>query len=165
MLKWSFLCHFFLWLKKTSFTFFLRSIFCSPVDISALSGSIIFLIASGNVRSLILKLKKLKKCPFTFFLNSGKIKSSFCNLVIMCTPSYSYNYYEDEFRGKIKSSFCNLVIMCTPSYSYNYYEDEFRLNFSYISSETNILFPGSVESLIFFRSFSTCSKGKCLVFI
>ena len=137
MLKWSFLCHFFLWLKKTSFTFFLRSIFCSPVDISALSGSIIFLIASGNVRSLILKLKKLKKCPFTFFLNSGKIKSSFCNLVIMCTPSYSYNYYEDEFR----------------------------LNFSYISSETNILFPGSVESLIFFRSFSTCSKGKCLVFI
>ena len=137
MLKWSFLCHFFLWLKKTSFTFFLRSIFCSPVDISALSGSIIFLIASGNVRSLILKLKKLKKCPFTFFLNSGKIKSSFCNLVIMCTPSYSYNYYEDEF--------------C--------------LNFSYISSETNILFPGSVESLIFFRSFSTCSKGKCLVFI
>ena len=137
MLKWSFLCHFFLWLKKTSFTFFLRSIFCSPVDISALSGSIIFLIASGNVRSLILKLKKLKKCPFTLFLNSGKIKSSFCNLVIMCTPSYSYNYYEDEFR----------------------------LNFSYISSETNILFPGSVESLIFFRSFSTCSKGKCLVFI
>ena len=137
MLKWSFLCHFFLWLKKTSFTFFLRSIFCSPVGISALSGSIIFLIASGNVRSLILKLKKLKKCPFTFFLNSGKIKSSFCNLVIMCTPSYSYNYYEDEFR----------------------------LNFSYISSETNILFPGSVESLIFFRSFSTCSKGKCLVFI
>ena len=137
MLKWSFLCHFFLWLKKTSFTFFLRSIFCSPVDISALSGSIIFLIASGNVRSLILKLKKLKKCPFTFFLNSDKIKSSFCNLVIMCTPSYSYNYYEDEFR----------------------------LNFSYISSETNILFPGSVESLIFFRSFSTCSKGKCLVFI
>ena len=137
MLKWSFLCHFFLWLKKTSFTFFLRSIFCSPVDISALSGSIIFLIASGNVRSLILKLKKSKKCPFTFFLNSGKIKSSFCNLVIMCTPSYSYNYYEDEFR----------------------------LNFSYISSETNILFPGSVESLIFFRSFSTCSKGKCLVFI
>ena len=137
MLKWSFLCHFFLWLKKTSFTFFLRSIFCSPVDISALSGSIIFLIASGNVRSLILKLKKLKKCPFTFFLNSNKIKSSFCNLVIMCTPSYSYNYYEDEFR----------------------------LNFSYISSETNILFPGSVESLIFFRSFSTCSKGKCLVFI
>ena len=137
MLKWSFLCHFFLWLKKTSFTFFLRSIFCSPVDISALSGSIIFLIASGNVRSLILKLKKLKKCPFTFFLNSGKIKSSFCNLVIMCTPSYSYNYYEDEFR----------------------------LNFSYISSETNILFPGSVESLNFFRSFSTCSKGKCLVFI
>ena len=137
MLKWSFLCHFFLWLKKTSFTFFLRSIFCSPVDISALSGSIIFLIASGNARSLILKLKKLKKCPFTFFLNSGKIKSSFCNLVIMCTPSYSYNYYEDEFR----------------------------LNFSYISSETNILFPGSVESLIFFRSFSTCSKGKCLVFI
>ena len=137
MLKWSFLCHFFLWLKKTSFTFFLRSIFCSPVGISALSGSIIFLIASGNVRSLILKLKKLKKCPFTFFLNSGKIKSSFCNLVIMCTPPYSYNYYEDEFR----------------------------LNFSYISSETNILFPGSVESLIFFRSFSTCSKGKCLVFI
>ena len=137
MLKWSFLCHFFLWLKKTSLTFFLRSIFCSPVDISALSGSITFLIASGNVGSLILKFKKLKKCPFLFFLNSGKIKSSFCNLVIMCTPSYSYNYYEDEFR----------------------------LNFSCISSEANILFPGSVESLIFFRSFSTCSKGKCLVFI
>ena len=48
--------------KKISLTFFLRLFFVH--DISALSGSIIFLIASGTVGSLISKLKKSRKVPF-----------------------------------------------------------------------------------------------------
>ena len=48
--------------KKISLTFFLRLFFVQ--DISALSGSIIFLIASGTVGSLISKLKKSRKVPF-----------------------------------------------------------------------------------------------------
>ena len=121
--------------KKTSLTLF--------------SGSIIFLIALGTVRSLILRLKKSKSFLFLFFLTSSEIKSSFCNLVIMCEPSCWYNYFKEN------GSFPRIDFAGTCCTNFKYFK-MFVFDFSCISSETNILFFDSVvSSLIFFGSFST----------
>ena len=70
----------------------------------------------------------------------------------MCELSYPYKYFKEN------GSFPRIDLAGTCCTNFNYFK-MLVFDFSCISLETNILFFGSVESLIFIGSFLTIAKN------